>query len=231
MGVTRSNEAGSLEEMGLPPPKDFGGESNQPRRDEARMRTNSRRRGPGLGLAVLALVVSLPELARAQQGGLFPLAPIRRQRVPCDQQDPIYKTYKYQYLRLSSHMLAPVPGWVGLSESRGARQSKIVPGAKTGGHGGGASGTARGGNACATRRHQARGAGPAARRSLPVRGCSMPASRPMHRQRLEVGKHPRCRRETLFDSTISRTTRRQPRPIPRERADAAGDIAGRRQWP
>jgi len=54
-------------------------------------------RGPGLGLAVLALVVSLPELARAQQGGLFPNAPIRRQRVPCDQQDPIYKTYKYQY--------------------------------------------------------------------------------------------------------------------------------------
>ncbi|MFI5459360.1 MAG: hypothetical protein ACHRXM_28375 [Isosphaerales bacterium] len=61
------------------------------------MRTNSRMRGPGLGLAVLALVVSLPELARAQQSGLFPLSPIRRQRVPCDQQDPIYKTYKYQY--------------------------------------------------------------------------------------------------------------------------------------
>jgi hypothetical protein len=61
------------------------------------MRTNSRRRGAGLGLAVLALVVSLPELARAQQGGLFPLAPIRRQRVPCDQEDPIYKKIKEQY--------------------------------------------------------------------------------------------------------------------------------------
>jgi hypothetical protein len=61
------------------------------------MRTNSRRRGWGLVLAVLTLVVSLPELARAQQTGLFPNAPIRRQRVPCDQQDPIYNTIKYQY--------------------------------------------------------------------------------------------------------------------------------------
>jgi len=46
---------------------------------------------------VLTLVGSLPELARAQQTGLFPLAPIRRQRVPCDQEDPIYKVYKHKY--------------------------------------------------------------------------------------------------------------------------------------
>ena len=39
----------------------------------------------------------MPELARAQQTGLFPLAPIKRQRVPCDQEDPIYKIYKHQY--------------------------------------------------------------------------------------------------------------------------------------
>jgi hypothetical protein len=45
----------------------------------------------------MTLLVSLPELARAQQTGLFPLAPIRRQRVPCDQQDPIYNSIKYQY--------------------------------------------------------------------------------------------------------------------------------------
>jgi hypothetical protein len=50
-----------------------------------------------LGLGVMALVLSLPELARAQPGGLFPNAPIRRQRVPCDQEDPIYRTYKYKY--------------------------------------------------------------------------------------------------------------------------------------
>jgi hypothetical protein len=61
------------------------------------MRTNSRRRGWGLVLAMLTLLVSLPELAYAQQTGLFPLSPIRRQRVPCDQQDPIYRTIKQQY--------------------------------------------------------------------------------------------------------------------------------------
>jgi hypothetical protein len=61
------------------------------------MRTNSKRRGRGLVLATLTLIVSLPGLARAQQTGLFPLAPIKRQRVPCDQEDPIYKTYKHQY--------------------------------------------------------------------------------------------------------------------------------------
>ncbi len=33
----------------------------------------------------------------AQQTGLFPLAPIRRQRVPCDREDPTYKIYKQQY--------------------------------------------------------------------------------------------------------------------------------------
>jgi hypothetical protein len=61
------------------------------------MRTNSRRRGQGLVLAVLTVVLSLPELAHAQQSGLFPPAPIKRQRVPCNQEDPIYKTYKHQY--------------------------------------------------------------------------------------------------------------------------------------
>jgi hypothetical protein len=61
------------------------------------MRTNLTSRSRGLVLAALTVVVSLPELARAQQTGLFPLAPIKRQRVPCDQEDPIYKTYKHQY--------------------------------------------------------------------------------------------------------------------------------------
>jgi hypothetical protein len=61
------------------------------------MRTNSRSRGCGLVLAVLTLVSSLPELARAQQTGLFPNMNVGRQRVPCDQEDPIYKVYKHQY--------------------------------------------------------------------------------------------------------------------------------------
>jgi hypothetical protein len=36
-------------------------------------------------------------MAWAQQSGLFPLHPIKRHRVPCDREDPIYKINKYQY--------------------------------------------------------------------------------------------------------------------------------------
>jgi hypothetical protein len=61
------------------------------------MRTKSRKRYRCLALAVLAGVIFLPELAQAQQTGLFPLAPIRRQRVPCDQEDSVYKIYKQRY--------------------------------------------------------------------------------------------------------------------------------------
>jgi hypothetical protein len=61
------------------------------------MRTNSRSGGRARVLAVLAVVVSLSERAQAQQGGLFPLAPIRRERPPCANEDPIYKIYKQQY--------------------------------------------------------------------------------------------------------------------------------------
>jgi hypothetical protein len=76
------------------------------------MRTNSRSRGCGLVLAVLTLVVSLPEPARAQQTGLFPNMNIRRQRVPCDQEDPIYKVYKHQYYGYHPTCWRPFPsGW------------------------------------------------------------------------------------------------------------------------
>jgi hypothetical protein len=50
-----------------------------------------------LTLAVLTFVVGLPGLASAQQSGLFPNAPIRRVRPPCDQEDSIYKLYRHQY--------------------------------------------------------------------------------------------------------------------------------------
>jgi len=56
-----------------------------------------RRRGRGLALVVIAVAASLPQMARAQQSGLFPLHPIKRHRVPCSQEDPIYKINKYQY--------------------------------------------------------------------------------------------------------------------------------------
>ncbi len=76
------------------------------------MRTNSKIRGCGLVLAVLTLIVSMPELARAQQSGLFPLAPIKRQRVPCDQEDPVYKVYKEKYFGYHPPCWRPFPsGW------------------------------------------------------------------------------------------------------------------------
>jgi len=76
------------------------------------MRTKSRNRGRGLVLAVLTLVAAVPELARAQQSGLFPLAPIKRQRVPCDQEDPVYKIYKEKYFGYHPTCWRPFPtGW------------------------------------------------------------------------------------------------------------------------
>jgi len=46
---------------------------------------------------VIAVSASLPQMAWAQQSGLLPLHPIKRHRVPCPQEDPIYKINKYQY--------------------------------------------------------------------------------------------------------------------------------------
>jgi hypothetical protein len=46
---------------------------------------------------VLTAAVGLSGHVQAQQTGMFPLAPIRRQRVPCSQEDPTYKIYKQQY--------------------------------------------------------------------------------------------------------------------------------------
>jgi hypothetical protein len=80
------------------------------------MRTNSRIRGQVLVLAALTVVVSLPELAKAQQTGLFPLAPIKRQRVRCDQEAPEYKLYKHKYFGYHPTCWRPFPtGWGCLS--------------------------------------------------------------------------------------------------------------------
>jgi hypothetical protein len=45
----------------------------------------------------LAVVVMAPAAARAQQTGLFPLLPIRRERVPCEAEDSVYRLYREQY--------------------------------------------------------------------------------------------------------------------------------------
>ncbi len=76
------------------------------------MRTNARMGAHALTLVVLTALVGLPERAEAQQQGLFPLAPIRRQRVPCDQEDPTYKIYKSQYFGYHPTCWNPFPaGW------------------------------------------------------------------------------------------------------------------------
>jgi hypothetical protein len=109
--VTRSNVK-SRKRRGTASTQELGGEPSQSRQDEARMRTKSRNRGLGPVLAVLTLVAAMPELARAQQSGLFPNAPIKRQRVPCDQEDPVYKIYKEKYFGYHPTCWRPFPtGW------------------------------------------------------------------------------------------------------------------------
>jgi hypothetical protein len=61
------------------------------------MLTNQKRRNRVLTLVALTLLVGVPELAMAQQSGLFPNATIRRARPSCAQEDPIYKLYRHQY--------------------------------------------------------------------------------------------------------------------------------------
>lgn len=45
----------------------------------------------------ISLVLLAPTFAQAQQTGLFPLAPIRRQRVPCPEENPIYRQYRQDF--------------------------------------------------------------------------------------------------------------------------------------
>ena len=61
------------------------------------MRTRSRR---GLGwpaAGALAVALGAPTFAQAQQSGLFPTATIRRERVPCAAEDPVYKMYRHEF--------------------------------------------------------------------------------------------------------------------------------------
>ena len=83
--------------LGLPPPRGSGGEPSHRDRTRQGMLTKSISRKPGQVLAVLAAVMSLSGLAEAQQSGMFPLHPIRRERTPCANEEPIYKLYREQY--------------------------------------------------------------------------------------------------------------------------------------
>ena len=76
------------------------------------MLTRSTRRKPGAALAVLTVLMSLTGLAQAQQGGLFPLSPIQRERTPCPAEQPIYKLYRSQYYGYYPPQWRPFPqGW------------------------------------------------------------------------------------------------------------------------
>ena len=76
------------------------------------MLTKSWRRKPGQVLAVATVVLSLSGLAQAQQSGLLPLHPIKRERVPCPEEDPIYKLYRSQYYGYFPTQWRPFPkGW------------------------------------------------------------------------------------------------------------------------
>lgn len=76
------------------------------------MRTKSRRGPVGPLFLAAAAGVLWSESAQAQQTGLFPLAPIKRKRVPCDQEDPVYRIYKDQYFGYHPTLWRPFPsGW------------------------------------------------------------------------------------------------------------------------
>lgn len=61
------------------------------------MLTKSWRRLRSPAAWAFLLIMGAPMLAEAQQGGLFPLAPIKRQRVPCNQENPVYGLYRHEY--------------------------------------------------------------------------------------------------------------------------------------
>ncbi|QEH36257.1 hypothetical protein OJF2_48170 [Aquisphaera giovannonii] len=66
----------------------------------------------GRVVAALAVFAGMTGLANAQQGGLLPLHPIKRQRVPCPSEDPIYATYRNQYYGYYPTQWRPFPqGW------------------------------------------------------------------------------------------------------------------------
>jgi hypothetical protein len=76
------------------------------------MRRDFKWGGRALVMAVLTMAVSLSERAQAQQTGLFPLSTIRRERPPCQNEDPVYKYYKQRYFGYHPTCWAPFPaGW------------------------------------------------------------------------------------------------------------------------
>ena len=96
MRLTRSNEAGSLEEDGVASAQGYRRRTKSTATGRGEDANKLRRRGPGWFWPCWRWWSACRSWPGAESG-LFPLAPIRRQRVPCDQQDPIYRIAKEQY--------------------------------------------------------------------------------------------------------------------------------------
>ena len=91
------------------------------------MRRDIKWGGRALVMAVLTMAVSLSERAQAQQTGLFPLAPIRRERPPCPNEDPVYKYYKQQYFGYHPTCWSPFPaGWGCPSKQTADREKEFA---------------------------------------------------------------------------------------------------------
>ena len=72
--------------------------------------------------ALAALGTALPGtmgVAQAQQSGLFPLHPIKRERVPCPLEDPIYKQYRTQYYGYYPTQWRPFPQGCNMASPEG----------------------------------------------------------------------------------------------------------------
>ena len=104
--------------LGLPPPRTSGGEPSHRDRTRQGMLTKSWRRKPGEVLAVLTVLTSLTGLAQAQQNGLFPLQPIRRERVPCPERGADLQALPLAVLRVLPAPVETVPHGMAPEESR-----------------------------------------------------------------------------------------------------------------
>lgn len=94
------------------------------------MRTQSRSRLGWSAAWALAVVAGAPTLTRAQQTGLFPLKPIVRERVPCPNEDPVYKVYRQQYFGYHPTLWRKFPAGWGMPSPEApnaAREFKILP--------------------------------------------------------------------------------------------------------
>src|SRR5262249_19237576 len=96
VGFSRSNDNDGFE-LGPRWELVFERRSTRDPRGETRMETKIRRRWRSPAVWAVVGLLGLPALAEAQVSGLFPNGVIRRQRVPCEMEDPVYKHYRHEF--------------------------------------------------------------------------------------------------------------------------------------